>query len=395
EEQAPWETLTPGDGAGGKDLVEVVGAHFFELIVPAVAGLLVGAPANECGAVPEAIPLQMIVLHLADALEPKRLPRKVLAGTPTAFSARRPHGLIALSEPGVILLRIRAERGQLASQLLAPRHRKGGRDADVVQHPIIVIQSKQQRADGVRRVLVPPKAADHAIRCAFVLYLDHPALARLVRLPGRFQNDPVQSSALKLLEPPLTRFAVSCDGSQIDRGRNALQKVLEPSATFFLRLGHEVLPVDGEEIESDERGRRLGRQFLNAGAGGMEAKLQGVEIQAAVHPNDDLSIHHAARRKQFEAGLVYVWKVAIEGPLIAALDVDIRISPEDQRPKAIPLRLDEVIALLRYAPGELSQHRLDGRIEGKRRLFLLLAHRSPCWMDGLMQRKGPDSASVG
>src|SRR5690606_32320190 len=115
-EQAPRETLTPGDGAGGKDLVEVVGAHFFELIVPAVAGLLVGAPADECRAMPKAIPLQMIVLHLADALEPKWLPRKVLAGTPTAFSARRPHGLIALSEPGVILLRIRAERGQLRSE---------------------------------------------------------------------------------------------------------------------------------------------------------------------------------------------------------------------------------------------------------------------------------------
>ena len=59
-----------------------------ELIVAAVARRLVGTPAQEDRRVAEAIALHVVVLHLAHALDPQRLPRQILAGAPAALAAR-------------------------------------------------------------------------------------------------------------------------------------------------------------------------------------------------------------------------------------------------------------------------------------------------------------------
>src|SRR4051812_40248695 len=56
-----------------------------QLVVGAVLERLVGPPPQEDRGMTEAIALQVVVLHLADALDAKRLPRKVLAGAPTAL----------------------------------------------------------------------------------------------------------------------------------------------------------------------------------------------------------------------------------------------------------------------------------------------------------------------
>ena len=73
-----------------------------------------------------------------------------------------------------------AQRLQLLRELLARRHRERRRDADVVQHAVIVVEAEQQRADGVLAALVPAEAGDHAVGGARVLDLEHRALARLV-----------------------------------------------------------------------------------------------------------------------------------------------------------------------------------------------------------------------
>src|SRR5215218_10419334 len=66
-----------------------------ELIVAAVLGAAVGAPAQEGRRMPEAIPLQVVVLHFADPLDAQRLPRQILAGAPAALAARHPRGALA------------------------------------------------------------------------------------------------------------------------------------------------------------------------------------------------------------------------------------------------------------------------------------------------------------
>src|SRR5262245_44438726 len=61
-----------------------------ELIVSAVGGPLVLAPAQELRRVPKPVALQMVVLHLADALEAQRFPGEILAGRPAARATRHP-----------------------------------------------------------------------------------------------------------------------------------------------------------------------------------------------------------------------------------------------------------------------------------------------------------------
>src|SRR3954469_1260027 len=72
----------------GKNLLQLVSGRDFELVVAAIAGRLVGAPAQEDRRVAEAVALQVVVLHLAHALDAQRLPRQVLARAPAAMPAR-------------------------------------------------------------------------------------------------------------------------------------------------------------------------------------------------------------------------------------------------------------------------------------------------------------------
>ena len=74
-------------GARAEDLLELVRGRDLELIVAAVRRRLVGPPAQEGRRVAEAIALQVVVLHLADALDPQRLPREILARAPAALAA--------------------------------------------------------------------------------------------------------------------------------------------------------------------------------------------------------------------------------------------------------------------------------------------------------------------
>src|SRR5262245_10982407 len=106
-----------------EDALELVRRRDFELVVPAVGGWLVGTPALEDGGVPEARPLHVVVLDLADALDPQRFPREVLAGTPPALAAGHPGHIRRVDlgpfPPGVILQRARAERCELIDELPA------------------------------------------------------------------------------------------------------------------------------------------------------------------------------------------------------------------------------------------------------------------------------------
>src|SRR5262249_35009553 len=77
-------------------LVELVGRRHVALVVAAIARRLVGPPSEEGRRVAEPIALQVVVLHLAHALDAERLPREVLAGAPATVSAGHPLMLAAV-----------------------------------------------------------------------------------------------------------------------------------------------------------------------------------------------------------------------------------------------------------------------------------------------------------
>src|SRR5438874_565516 len=95
-------TTTRGRGSRAmqtEDRGELGRRSDLELIVAAVRGSPVGTPAEEDGRVAEAIALHVIVLHLADTLDPEWLPREILARAPATLPARHPDGAVGRSGP--------------------------------------------------------------------------------------------------------------------------------------------------------------------------------------------------------------------------------------------------------------------------------------------------------
>src|SRR5205085_8014718 len=116
---------------------------FFELVVPAGLGVLVGTPAEEVRRVAEAVTLQVIVGDLADALGTEGFPAQVLPAVPPTRSAG--HALIAFLDagpvaPGMVFDRVLSERSQLVHQLAAFCGGKAGGDADVVQLAFVIVE---------------------------------------------------------------------------------------------------------------------------------------------------------------------------------------------------------------------------------------------------------------
>src|SRR6266851_5312362 len=119
-------------GADRKHLLQLVGRRDFELIVAAVGGLLVRSPALKDRRMPEAIALEMVVLHFGNPLDAQRLPRHVLAGAPAALRSRHaarlrlgpPPPPPRPFAPGMVLQRVLPQWRQFLHELLAHGHRE-------------------------------------------------------------------------------------------------------------------------------------------------------------------------------------------------------------------------------------------------------------------------------
>src|SRR5262249_32214951 len=126
--------LTPSPSSA-EDLLELVSRRDLELIVAAVAGLLVGAPAQKRRGMAEARSLHVIVFDLAHPLDAQRLPREILARAPPALTSGharhvRPVPLGPFA-PRMAVERVFAKRRELDRELLARRHGERRRDADM------------------------------------------------------------------------------------------------------------------------------------------------------------------------------------------------------------------------------------------------------------------------
>src|SRR5687768_7723330 len=73
--------------AAPKDALKLVRRRHLELIVAAILGSLVEAPAHELRSMAEARALHVVVLHFADALWTQRLPGEIFAAVPATRCA--------------------------------------------------------------------------------------------------------------------------------------------------------------------------------------------------------------------------------------------------------------------------------------------------------------------
>jgi hypothetical protein len=96
----------------------------------------------------------------------------------------------------------------------------------------------------------------------------------MARLPGSycpsigFADDAVEPRALEAIEPLLREPSIARDRREVERRLCLREQRFELRATLQLRVASNVLPVHREQIETDEGGGRLPREFRGARAAG-------------------------------------------------------------------------------------------------------------------------------
>jgi hypothetical protein len=154
--------------------------------------------------VAEAIALQVVVGDFADEPDPQRFEGQIPPGVPAALGSRYPPSWLVLTglppRPRVLVAGFDAIRGQLVDELEAAGVGERRRHADVVQHPLVVVEAEQERPD-LAPVLVPPEATDSAVGGALVLHLGPAPLAFGVGAGEVFRDDAVEAGALEAREP--------------------------------------------------------------------------------------------------------------------------------------------------------------------------------------------------
>ena len=86
------------------------------------------------------------------------------------------------------------------------------------------------------------------------------------------------------------------------------------------------LVVERQQVEGDERRRRLGGEPAHARLGRVDALQQRVEVETAIvrGRHDDLAVDDAALRQRREQRVEQLGEVAGERPLVAAGELDRR-----------------------------------------------------------------------
>src|SRR3954466_8600324 len=117
------------------------------------------------------------------------------------------------------------------------------------------------------------------------------------------------------------------------------EQLFEPGAPFLLRQLAQVPSCGGDQVERHECRRRFLRELRGASRGTMKAERQRVEMESACRRDHDLTVDHATVRQALEQHRVELWKIAVERPQIAALDVNLGAAAEDNRAEPVPLGL--------------------------------------------------------
>ena len=77
----------------------------------------------------------------------------------------------------------------------------------------------------------------------------------------------------------------------------------------------------------------------------MNAKLQGVEVEASVVGDDEFAVEYAFLRELFADRIEHLGEVAVERFFVAALEKDFVAIAKDKNAEAVPLGLVDPVAL--------------------------------------------------
>ena len=97
----------------------------------------------------------------------------------------------------------------------------------------------------------------------------------------------------------------------------------------------------------------------------MNTKLQQLEVKTTLRSDDDLTVEHASCGQLPTQSLNQLGKIAVERPLVAALDKNLVPIAEDKSTKPVPFGFeDPAIALGQFADA-LGKHGQNRRIYRK------------------------------
>ena len=139
---------------------------------------------------------------------------------------------------------------------------------------------------------MPPEAGDDAVGCARVLHFDHRALPRLVDEIARLHDHAVEAGALEAREPLGGHGRIARRRREMDRRLRGVERELEAPPALVLRRLPQILAVERERVEGDERRGRLLRELRHARRRRMKPQLQRVEVEAVRRGDDDLAVDH-------------------------------------------------------------------------------------------------------
>jgi hypothetical protein len=248
------------------------------------------------------------------------------------------------STPGMIDMRSFAQRLDHLRKLFSRLHRERRCHTDVMQHARVVIEAQQQGANQPGGAFVPAKAADHTVCGPNVLDLQHDPFAGRIRQLGAFRNDAIQTRAFESLEPRDSKLSLARHGGQMYwRSRNrgissrwTRRSTWDNAIRFFPAAARMSKPTNAAGVSL--------RELRYSRRGGMQSKLERVEIQAIGSSDHDFAVDDAASRQRIQQLRVELGKIPIQWLKVATLDVDIGAAAENDRPKAVPLRFEQIFA---------------------------------------------------
>ena len=233
------------------------------------------------------------------------------------------------------------QRGQFGEQFLALLDGERGRDTDVVHHPVVVEQSQEHRADAFA-VLVDAVSGQRTVRRALVLDLDQGPLVRLVLVVEPLGDDAVESGAFERREPLVGHCGVLARRRD-EHARTGLDDVDQLGSALAERPAEPRLVTEGEEVEGDEDGRRLGGEPVDPRHRRVDPLQQGVEVEPAATGvrDDDLAIDDDVVGECCGEHREQLREVPGERSFAAAGQLDVVTVAAHDAAEPVPLRLEQ------------------------------------------------------
>ena len=97
----------------------------------------------------------------------------------------------------------------------------------------------------------------------------------------------------------------------------------------------------------------------------MQPQLQRLEVETVLAGDDDLAVEHAALGDARLQRLDELREVAVERPLVAALDEHLVAVAKDEGAEAVPLRLEDPAVVGRQLVDPSRQHWQERWVDGE------------------------------